>query len=95
MAAPHTNTLTINFVPCDIPPANGYRVTYWPVDHPNDIRVYPVNFFMSPIVINDTHDPLGTSYAGTIQGDCGEDKFGVHVPFAAPHVTESISGSIG
>jgi len=77
------NTITINFTPCEPTPAGGYRVRYRPMGGSGDFRVWPVNFTASPIVFTDTEDPIGTSYEGYIQGDCGDGQLGVDIPWIA------------
>lgn len=76
------NTITISFEPCEPAPANGYRVTYRPIGG-GDYRTYPSNFISSPAVIVDDQDPIGTSYEGFIEGDCGDGKFGLPVRWQA------------
>lgn len=78
-----TNTITINFEPCLTAPSAGYRVKYRPVGSEEDYRIWPTNFFSSPAVIVDANDPEGTSYEGTIAGDCGNDQYGGEFPWTA------------
>lgn len=92
------NTISIYFQPCQPTPAAGYRVSYRPQGSSIPFRVWPDNFLTSPAIFTDTNDPEGTSYEGFIQGDCGDDLLGVHVPFTAnngesPSSSGSVSGS--
>jgi hypothetical protein len=77
------NTIHIEFDPCDPFPAGGYVVRYRPVGSVEAYRTAPSNFFISPIEFVDNLDPVGTSYEGFIQGDCGGGKLGVSVPWVA------------
>lgn len=76
-----TNRITINFTPCNPDPANGYVVSYRPTGSDEDLRVWPDNFFSTPIVFDDENDTAGTQYEGYIQGDCGDGQLGLNVPF--------------
>lgn len=85
------NTITIDFDPCEPTPANGYRVAYRPLGSIGAYRIWPVNFFNTPAEFTDTHDPIGTSYEGFIQGDCGGGKFGVPIPWVAENSSSESS----
>jgi|SRR3954468_23702708 len=88
------NTITIEFDPCNPPPANGYRVSYRPLGSEEDHRVWPENFTSSPAVIDDDNDPLDTEYEGFIQGDCGDGELGIEIAWAtAVEDDESTSDS--
>lgn len=78
-----SNTITIQFEPCSPSPFNGYRVRYRPIGSTEEYRIWPINFTSSPAVFTDTSDPLDTGYEGFIEGDCGDGKFGVPVPWLA------------
>src|SRR5688572_2741065 len=86
------NTIVIEFVPCEPAPVNGYLVKYRPFGSLEDYRVVEPNQTESPIVIVDENDPPGTSYEGTIQGDCGGGVLGVPSPWEFSN-SDSISGS--
>lgn len=78
-----TNTIELIFEPCEPFPDNGVLVRYRPLGSGGEYRTVMPNPTESPIIIVDTNDPLGTSYEGTIQGDCGNGKFGEEVPWEA------------
>jgi hypothetical protein len=88
------NTITINFDPCEPTPGNGYRIYYRPVGG-GAYRLHPDRFYVTPAVFTDEEDPIGTSYEGFIQGDCGDGKYGLPIPWeaindeSAPSVSES------
>lgn len=86
------NTIHIEFDPCEPLPAGGYKVRYRPLGSGGPYRTAPNNFLFSPIEFVDNLDPVGTSYEGFIQGDCGGGKLGVSVPFVA-EFTGSIAPS--
>lgn len=97
------NEITIDFEPCQPAPANGYKVMYRPLGSSEPLRDGG-NVFVSPAVIVTTLDLFGTSYEGTIQGDCGDDMLGLPVHWEAVNnseesgsapVDESTSGSVG
>lgn len=77
------NTIHIEFDPCEPIPVGGYKVRYRPLGSGDPYRNPPANFFSSPIDFIDNLDPVGTSYEGFIQGDCGGGKLGVSVPWVA------------
>lgn len=77
------NTIHIEFDPCEPVPAGGYKVRYRILGSSDPYRNAPTNFFSSPIEFVDNLDPVGTSYEGFIQGDCGGGKLGVSVPWVA------------
>lgn len=85
------NTIHIEFDPCDPFPADGYVVRYRPLGSGGAYRTAPSNFLFSPIEFVDNLDPVGTSYEGFIQGDCGGGKLGVSVPWVA-EFTGSVPG---
>lgn len=85
------NTITIEFTPCEPTPANGYRIYYRPVGG-GAYRFHPDRFYVSPAVFTDEEDPIGTSYEGFIQGDCGGEKYGLPIPWTAEN-NESGGGS--
>lgn len=87
------NIITIEFVPCEPAPVNGYLVKYRPFGSLEDYRVLTPNQTESPIVIVDNNDPAGESYEGTIQGDCGGGVFGVASSWEFTN-DQSQSGSI-
>jgi hypothetical protein len=76
------NTITITFTPCEPAPANGYRVRYRPFGG-IEFRTWPVRFLTSPAVFTDEEDPIGTSYEGYIEGDCGDGILGLQIPWVA------------
>jgi hypothetical protein len=76
------NTITIDFLPCEPTPGNGYRIYYRPVGG-GEYRFHPNRFYVTPAVFTDEEDPIGTSYEGFIQGDCGDEKFGLPIPWTA------------
>lgn len=78
-----TNTIQIDFDPCEPAPANGYLVKYRPLGSDEEWRTVEPNPTDTPVIIVDENDPKGTSYEGTIQGDCGGGKYGVEVPWEA------------
>ena len=84
------NIIYIEFEPCEPAPANGYLISYRPLGSLIDYRTATAS--TSPAVILDVSDPIGTSYEGIIQGDCGGGLLGVPVPWEAPN-SISISGS--
>lgn len=89
------NTIIIEFIPCEPAPANGYLVKYRPLGSLGEYRVVSPNQTESPIVIVDENDPPGTSYEGTIQGDCGGGIFGPPSPWEFGNdQSQSGSGSI-
>lgn len=91
-----TNTITIEFQPCQPTPGAGYQVSYRPLGSDEDYRVAPANFTASPAVIVDTLDAPGTEYEGFVQGDCGGGRLGVRSRFATgtqESPSESGSGS--
>lgn len=95
-----TNTIVLDFEECTPTPANGYLVKYRPLDSSEDYRIVSPNPYSSPVTIIDTNDPVGTSYEGTIQGDCGGGNLGVPVPWVAineisPSISDTPSGSGG
>lgn len=65
------NIITINFVPCEPVPANGYNVQ-WRVFGSEDAYTDAGNFTESPAVFADNINPQGTSYEGVIRSDCTE-----------------------
>jgi hypothetical protein len=92
-----SNTITINFTPCEPTPALGYLVRYRPVGSLEDYRTAGP-FLGSPIQFEDIADPIGTSYEGFLQGDCGGGVLGLQVPWEAingesPSESDSGSGS--
>lgn len=89
-----SNTITIYFDECEPTPSNGYRISYRPIGSAIPYRVWPVNFMSTPAEFIDNNDPIGTSYEGFIQGDCGGGKYGVSLPWTAINeVAPSESGS--
>lgn len=86
------NTITIDFTPCEPTPSNGYRIYYRPVGG-GAYRFHPDRFYVTPAVIVDNEDPIGTDYEGFIQGDCGNGKFGLPVPWTAENSSSEASGS--
>lgn len=87
-----TNNIYIEFIPCEPTPVNGFKISYRPVGG-GGYRVAPANFYTSPAVIVDNSDPVGTSYEGFMQGDCGPGKLGIMIPFIAHNNDSSGSGS--
>lgn len=93
-----SNQITVNYVPCEPAPANGYLVKYRPLGSGGALRTWPVNFFPSPAellagvaaaVFLTAEDIDGTQYEGFIYGDCGSGGLGV----ASPWATAGDSGS--
>ena len=90
------NIIRIEFDPCQPAPANGYLVKYKPIGSLEDFRTYTPNPFSSPVEIIELTDPAGTSYEGTIQGDCGGGVLGPANPWEALNNqsgSQSASGS--
>lgn len=79
------NTIMINFNPCEPTPLQGFIVRYRPTGSVEEYRPAPGSFFVSPITFQDELDPIGTSYEGFIQGDCGDGMLGVPVAWDAPN----------
>jgi hypothetical protein len=78
------NSITVNFVPCEPPPANGYNIL-WRVYGSSDEYTDAGNFTESPAVFTDDTNPAGTDYEGFIRSDCGEsaaDNFGSPIPWS-------------
>lgn len=80
------NSIVIEFDPCEPIPVGGYKVRYRPLGSGDPYRNPPSNFFSSPAQFIDNADPVGTSYEGFIQGDCGGGKLGVSVPWVAEFI---------
>lgn len=75
------NTITIEFRPCEPTPAAGYLIRYRPV---SGGAYRERHVFSSPATWVDHSDPVGTSYEGFINGDCGNGQLGVDIPWTAP-----------
>jgi len=89
------NTITVNFIPCNPAPANGYRLT-WRVAGSSDPYTDEGLFTESPAIFQDAGNPEGTCYEGFLQSDCSEsgesgDVVGNAIPWAT--VCEEESGS--
>lgn len=65
------NTVTITFIECDPPPAQGYNLK-WRVAGSEDAYTDEGNFSSSPIIFIDNLNPQGTCYEGTLQSICTE-----------------------
>lgn len=81
-----TNTITIEFEACEVPPGNGYFVFYKPLGDTGAFRVAGP-FTTSPIVIVEDTESVSTNYWGYIAADCGDGNFGPRSYF--------INGAIG
>jgi hypothetical protein len=88
------NTITIDFMPCEPTPVNGYRIYYRPVGG-GAYRFHPDRFYVTPAVFTDEEDPIGTSYEGFIQGDCGGEKYGLPIPWSAENSESGSGGGSG
>jgi hypothetical protein len=80
------NTITINFIPCNPAPAQGYKLT-WRVAGSGDPYTDEGFFTESPIVFTDNLNPEGTCYEGFLQSDCSESGesgtvVGAQIPWA-------------
>jgi len=89
------NTITINFIPCNPAPANGYRLI-WRVAGSSDPYTEEPNVTESPATFTDSSNPEGTCYEGFLQSDCSEsgesgDVVGNAIPWAT--VCDEESGS--
>jgi len=87
------NTITINFIPCNPAPANGYRLS-WRVAGTEDAYTQEPNVTESPATFTDNINPEGTCYEGFLQSDCSEsgesgDVVGNAIPWATPCDEES------
>lgn len=76
------NLITINFLPCEPTPVDGYLVKYRPLGSSDPLRTWPVNFSSSPAVFVTDDDPDGTQFEGFIYGDCGNGGIGVAVAWS-------------
>jgi len=65
------NTITINFIPCNPTPANGYKLT-WRIAGSSDSYTEEPNVTESPAIFTDEINPEGTCYEGFLQSDCSE-----------------------
>lgn len=82
------NTITINFIPCEPAPAQGYKLT-WRVLGSADPYTDEGYFTASPIVFEDLVNPEGTCYEGFLQSDCSESGesgtiLGQAIPWSTP-----------
>lgn len=94
------NTIAVTYVPCESSPVNGYLIKYRPLGSSEPLRIWPVNFFPSPIEIT-AHEAVasfttgqdadGTQYEGFIYGDCGGGDLGIAIPWETAE--DSASGS--
>lgn len=85
------NTITINFIPCQPPPAGGYRVKYRLVGETDYIEIGP--FEGSPIVFEAEGEPC-SDYEGTFWSDCGGGKVGDEIPWSVECEQSSGGGSL-
>lgn len=79
------NQITVSFIECEPPPANGYLVT-WRLAGSGGGYELAGNFMTSPAVFNDATNPDGSDYEGFITSDCTESgesggDFGTPVPW--------------
>lgn len=82
------NTITINFIPCEPTPNQGYRLT-WRVAGTADPYTDEGLFTESPASFVDSINPAGTCYEGFLQSDCSESGesgtvLGEAIPWATP-----------
>ena len=82
------NTITVNFIPCNPAPAQGYRLT-WRVAGSSDPYTDEGLFTETPIIFTDNINPEGTCYEGFLQSDCSEsgesgNVVGNQIPWATP-----------
>ena len=81
------NTITINFIPCNPAPANGYKLM-WRVAGSGDPYTDAGFYTESPIYLVDEINPEGTCYEGYLQSDCSESgESGTLVGNAIPWAT--------
>lgn len=83
-----SNYITINFIPCDPTPANGYRLT-WRVAGSGGGYTDEGLFTDTPIQFVDNINPAGTCYEGFLQSDCTESgesgsNLGNAIPWSTP-----------
>lgn len=82
------NTVTIQFIPCEPAPAQGYKLT-WRVLGSADPYTDEGYFTTSPIQFTDDDNPEGTCYEGFLQSDCSESGesgtvLGQAIPWSTP-----------
>lgn len=82
------NTVTINFIPCEPAPAQGYKLT-WRIAGTSDPYTDAGNFTGSPAQFTDEISAPGTCYEGFLQADCsgsGESGtlLGQSIPWSTP-----------
>lgn len=88
------NTITINFIECDAPPENGYRLK-WRILGSGDPYTDEGNVFSSPAIFTDSLNPPGTCYEGVLQSDCSPSgESGTILGNAIPWQTPCESGAV-
>lgn len=76
-------SLTISWTAASPAPAAGYRLKYWPTSNPSAITTVTPNISGTTYTINDLTE---TSYAGTVESDCGSGQYSSPVNWSASFV---------
>ena len=66
-----SNTISVNFIPCNPAPANGYKIT-WRVVGSGDPYTEAGFFTETPAIFSDPAGTEGQCYEGFIQSDCSD-----------------------